>query len=103
MAGGRWHVETVYAITDPHPHLAQPTQLVAWIRGRWQIENVSALGPRRHLRQGPLRGCTGNTPQVKATQRNLATSTSCSTPSQPTKPPPPELSLRDHLVPVRTT
>jgi hypothetical protein len=30
---GRWHTETVYAITDLPAHKARPDELAAWIRG----------------------------------------------------------------------
>lgn len=30
---GRWHTETVYAITDLAPHQARPDELAAWVRG----------------------------------------------------------------------
>jgi predicted transposase YbfD/YdcC len=37
---GRWHTETIYAITDLRPHQARPDELAGWIRGHWQIENA---------------------------------------------------------------
>jgi hypothetical protein len=30
---GRWHSETVYAVTDLGPHQARPDELATWIRG----------------------------------------------------------------------
>ena len=42
---GRWHSETVYAITDRRPHQARPEGLAAFIRGHWQIENALHWGP----------------------------------------------------------
>lgn len=35
----RFTTETVYAITNLRVHQAKPTQLAAWIRGHWAIEN----------------------------------------------------------------
>jgi predicted transposase YbfD/YdcC len=69
---GRWHTETVYAITDLAPHAARPEELAAWIRGHWQIENglhwVRDVTYAEDLSQ--VR--TGNAPQVMASLRNLA-------------------------------
>jgi predicted transposase YbfD/YdcC len=71
---GRWHTETVYAITDLAPHEARPDELAAWIRGHWQIENglhwVRDVTYAEDLSQ--VR--TGNAPQVMASLRNLAIS-----------------------------
>ena len=71
---GRWHTETVYAITDLAPHQARPHELAAWIRGHWQIENglhwVRDVTYDEDLSQ--IR--TGTGPQVMATLRNLAIS-----------------------------
>jgi predicted transposase YbfD/YdcC len=71
---GKWHTETVYAITDLGPHQARPDELAAWIRGHWQIENglhwVRDVAFAEDLSQ--VR--TGNGPQVMAALRNLAIS-----------------------------
>jgi predicted transposase YbfD/YdcC len=71
---GRWHNETVYAISDLAPHQARPEELAAWIRGHWQIENglhwVRDVTYAEDLSQ--VR--TGAGPQVMATLRNLAIS-----------------------------
>jgi predicted transposase YbfD/YdcC len=71
---GRWHTETVYAITDLRPHQARPAELAYWIRGHWQIENalhwvrdVIYAEDHSHVR-------TGHGPQVMASLRNLVIS-----------------------------
>jgi predicted transposase YbfD/YdcC len=71
---GRWHTETVYAISDLPPHQARPDELASWIRGHWQIENglhwVREVGFAEDL----SRIRTGNAAQVMATLRNLVIS-----------------------------
>lgn len=71
---GRWHTETVYAITDLAPHQARPDELATWIRGHWQIENslhwIRDVTYAEDLSQ--IR--TGAGPQTMATLRNLAIS-----------------------------
>ncbi|ANY10738.1 transposase [Pseudonocardia sp. HH130630-07] len=71
---GRWHTETVYAITDLGPHQARPDELAAWIRGHWQIEN--ALHWVRDVTfaedHSTIRTVAG--PQVMASLRNLVIS-----------------------------
>jgi predicted transposase YbfD/YdcC len=71
---GKWHTETVYAITDLAPHQARPDELAGWIRGHWQIEN--ALHWVRDVTFGEdlSQVRTGAAPQVMATLRNLAIS-----------------------------
>ena len=68
----RFTTETVYAITDLHVHQAKPTQLAAWIRGHWHIENkihwvrdVTYDEDRSQIR-------TGTGPEVMAALRNAA-------------------------------
>jgi predicted transposase YbfD/YdcC len=39
LNSGKWHPETVYAITNLRPHQASPQQLAGWIRGHWPIED----------------------------------------------------------------
>jgi hypothetical protein len=58
---GRWHTETVYAITDLHAHQARPEELTAWIRDVTFGEDHSQVR-------------TGAGPQVMATFRNLVIS-----------------------------
>jgi hypothetical protein len=68
----RFTTETVYAVTDLMVHQARPTQLAAWIRGHWPIENkvhwvrdVTYDEDRSQIR-------TGTGPQVMAALRNAA-------------------------------
>jgi predicted transposase YbfD/YdcC len=70
----KWRTETVYAITSLSAARATPTQLAAWIRGHWCIENrlhwvrdVTFDEDRSQIR-------TGDGPRVMATLRNLAIS-----------------------------
>ncbi|WP_137724414.1 ISAs1 family transposase, partial [Prescottella subtropica] len=67
---GRKSVEVVYLITSMPMTSAAPTQVAAWIRGHWGIENrlhwvrdVTFDEDRSAVR-------TGNSPQVMATLRN---------------------------------
>jgi predicted transposase YbfD/YdcC len=68
----RFTTETVYAITNLRVHQAKPTQLAAWTRGHWSIENkvhwvrdVTYDEDRCQIR-------TGTGPQVMAALRNAA-------------------------------
>ncbi|MFK0297426.1 ISAs1 family transposase, partial [Streptomyces sp. NPDC090442] len=68
------HTETVYGITSLKPHQAGPTQLAAYLRGHWSIENrlhwvrdVTFDEDRSQVR-------TGNSPRAMSTLRNLAIS-----------------------------
>jgi predicted transposase YbfD/YdcC len=68
----RFTTETVYAITNLRIHEAKATQLAAWIRGHWHIENklhwvrdVTYDEDRSQIR-------TGTGPQVRAALRNAA-------------------------------
>jgi predicted transposase YbfD/YdcC len=68
----RFTTETVYAITNLRVHQAKPTQLAAWIRRHWHIENqlhwvrdVTYDEDRSQIRAG-----TG--PEVMAALRNAA-------------------------------
>jgi predicted transposase YbfD/YdcC len=71
---GRWHTETVYAITDLPAHQGRPDQLAAWIRGQWQIENALHWVRDVTYAEDASQTRTGQTPQVMATLRNLAIS-----------------------------
>jgi predicted transposase YbfD/YdcC len=71
---GRWHTETIYAITDLAPHEARPDELAAWIRGHWQIENGLHWVRDVTFGEDASRVHTGAAPQVMASLRNLATS-----------------------------
>ena len=54
---GKKTVEVVYLITSDRD--AGPETLAAWVRGHWEIENKSPLGPRRHLPGGQIPGQNG--------------------------------------------
>lgn len=71
---GRWHSETVYAITDLRPHQARPDELAAFIRGHWQIENTLHWVRDVAYAEDRSRVRTGNGPQVMAALRNLVIS-----------------------------
>jgi predicted transposase YbfD/YdcC len=71
---GRWHTETVYAITDLHPHQARPAELAGWIRGHWQIENALHWVRDVTFAEDRSRIRTGHGPQVMASLRNLVIS-----------------------------
>jgi predicted transposase YbfD/YdcC len=71
---GRWHTETVYAITDLEPHQARPDELAAWIRGHWQIENGLHWVRDVTFSEDLSQVRTGAAPQVMASLRNLAIS-----------------------------
>ncbi len=71
---GRWHTETVYAITDLGPHQARPDELAAWIRGHWQIENALHWVRDVTFAEDLSQVRTGAAPQVMASLRNLVIS-----------------------------
>jgi predicted transposase YbfD/YdcC len=71
---GKWHTDTVYAITDLAPHQAQPDELAAWIRGHWQIENGLHWIRDVTFAEDLSQVHTGAAPQVMAALRNLAIS-----------------------------
>jgi predicted transposase YbfD/YdcC len=71
---GRWHTETVYAITDLRPHQASPVELAGWIRGHWQIENALHWVRDVTFAEDRSRIRTGHGPQVMASLRNLVIS-----------------------------
>jgi predicted transposase YbfD/YdcC len=71
---GRWHTETVYAVTDLRPHQARPAELADWIRGHWQIENALHWVRDVTYAEDHSRIRTGSGPQVMASLRNLVIS-----------------------------
>jgi predicted transposase YbfD/YdcC len=71
---GKWHTETVYAVTDLAPHQARPDELAAWIRGHWQIENGLHWIRDVTFAEDLSQIHTGAAPQVMAALRNLAIS-----------------------------
>ncbi|MFC4949075.1 ISAs1 family transposase [Pseudonocardia sp. GCM10023141] len=74
LASGKWHTETVYAITDLRPHQARPDQLAGWIRGHWQIENSLHWVRDVTYAEDASQVRTGHAPQVMASLRNFAIS-----------------------------
>jgi predicted transposase YbfD/YdcC len=70
----RWRTETVYAITDLHPHQARPDELAAWIRGHWHIENKLHWVRDVNFAEDHSQIRIGSAPQVMATFRNLVIS-----------------------------
>lgn len=36
---GKWHLETVYAVTSLPTYQSGPAQLAHWVRGHWGIAN----------------------------------------------------------------
>ena len=71
---GRWHTETVYAITNLRPHQARPVELAGWIRGHWQIENALHWVRDVAFAEDRSRIRVGDGPQVMASLRNLVIS-----------------------------
>ena len=71
---GKWHTETVYAITDLRPHQARPDELATWIRGHWQIENSLHWVRDVTFAEDLSTVRTGAGPQVIASLRNLVIS-----------------------------
>ncbi|MGP3915221.1 ISAs1 family transposase [Nonomuraea sp. 10N515B] len=72
---GKWRTVTVYAITSLPTWQAGPTELAAWIRGHWSIEN--RLHYVRDVTYGEdhSQARTGNAPRNMAALRNLAIGT----------------------------
>jgi predicted transposase YbfD/YdcC len=71
---GRWHSETVYAITDLDAHQARPGEIAAWMRGHWQIENSLHWVRDVTFGEDLSQVRTGAAPQVMASLRNLVIS-----------------------------
>jgi predicted transposase YbfD/YdcC len=74
LNSGKWHTETVYAITDLRPHQASPQQLAGWIRGHWQIENSLHWVRDVTYAEDDSQVRTAHAPQVMASLRNFAIS-----------------------------
>jgi predicted transposase YbfD/YdcC len=70
----KWHTETVYAITDLHPHQARPDELASWLRRHWHIENKLHWVRDVTFAEDHSQVRTGAAPQVMATFRNLVIS-----------------------------
>jgi len=71
---GRWHTETVYAITDLPPQHVRPDELAGWLRGHWQIENALHWVRDVTYAEDHSQVRTGHGPQVMASLCNLAIS-----------------------------
>jgi hypothetical protein len=71
---GRWHTQTIYAITDLRPHQARPDELAGWLRGHWEIENGVHWVRDVTFAEDYSTIRTGHAPQVMASLRNLAIS-----------------------------
>ena len=72
LSTGRLGVETVYAVTSLNPHEATPTQIAAWLRGHWHIENRVHWVRDTAYNEDRCRIRTASGPQVMATLRNTA-------------------------------
>jgi predicted transposase YbfD/YdcC len=70
----KWRTETVYAITDLHPHQARPDELAGWLRRHWHIENKLHWVRDVTFAEDHSQVRSGAAPQVMATFRNLVIS-----------------------------
>jgi predicted transposase YbfD/YdcC len=68
------HTEVVYAVTSLSIADAKPTQIAAWLRGHWAIENRLHWVRDVTLDEDRSQVRTGSGPQVMATLRNTAVS-----------------------------
>jgi predicted transposase YbfD/YdcC len=69
-----WQSETVYAITSLPVEHAQPTELAAWIRMHWSIENRLHWVRDVTYAEDASQARTGTGPHIMASLRNLAIS-----------------------------
>lgn len=74
LAGGRWHTETVYAITSMTAERVQGSELNAILRRHWAVENELHWVRDVTFGEDASRVRTGEGPAVMATLRNLAIS-----------------------------
>lgn len=72
VGAGKWHLETVYAVTSLPTYQASPGQLAGWVRGHWGIEN--GLHWRRDVlfQEDKHQARNGQTPRTLAILRNIA-------------------------------
>jgi predicted transposase YbfD/YdcC len=70
--GKKWSTETVYAITSPTAHQANPTDLAQILRGHWAIEDRLHWIRDTAYDEDRSQIRTANGPQVMAGLRNLA-------------------------------
>lgn len=71
----KWRIETYYAVTDLTADQATPTDLAAWIRGHWSIENklhCSPTSPTARTTPNPAPATVPETWQASATSRSTS-------------------------------
>ncbi|WP_329374332.1 hypothetical protein [Streptomyces sp. NBC_01483] len=69
---GKLTIERVYLLTSLPPGAVTGTQLAAWIRGHWKIENLLHHVRDRTFREDDSKIHVGRHPRVMAGLRNLA-------------------------------
>ncbi len=74
LRGGRWHTETIYAITDLTADQTNPAEVADAARGHWGIENRLHWVRDVSFGEDLSQVRTGHGPAVMATLRNLAIS-----------------------------
>jgi predicted transposase YbfD/YdcC len=74
FTSGKLTIERVYLITSLPPGAVNGTQLAAWIRGHWKIENLLHHVRDRTFREDDSKIHVGRLPRVMAGLRNLAIS-----------------------------
>ncbi|MGW5277528.1 ISAs1 family transposase [Streptomyces sp. NPDC004044] len=72
LSTGKLTIERVYLITSLPPGAATGTQLAAWIKGHWKIENLLHHVRDRTFREDDSKIRTGHLPRIMAGLRNLA-------------------------------
>ncbi|MER7813448.1 ISAs1 family transposase, partial [Streptomyces sp900116325] len=74
LSAGKLTIERVYLITSLTVFDATCTELAAWIRGHWGIENLLHHVRDRTFREDDSKVRTGTLPRAMASLRNLAIS-----------------------------
>ncbi|KOU24276.1 hypothetical protein ADK52_14235 [Streptomyces sp. WM6372] len=74
MTTGKLTIDRVYLITSLDVFDATPTELAAWIRGHWGIENLLHHVRDRTFREDDSKVRTGHLPRAKASLSNLVIS-----------------------------
>ncbi|MFI1294177.1 ISAs1 family transposase [Streptomyces sp. NPDC020792] len=72
LGTGRLTIERIYLVTSLPPGAATGSELAAWIRGHWLIENQLHHVRDRTFREDASKICTRHLPRVMAGLRNLA-------------------------------
>lgn len=72
LGTGRPTIERIYLVTSLPPGAATGSELAAWIRGHWLIENQLHHVRDRTFREDASKICTRHLPRVMAGLRNLA-------------------------------